>query len=144
MGWISVSRKIFGSCCCNVFHSYMQKHIKQLKDVEKFALRIATKSWDSGYQDLLSQKSSGQSVHVQKCSWFMVLSTQHDYHKAKPQSPYKQATILLQQPFAGTNAYLYHILFVRGTCSLNPVLTYLCSILRVLTTLLKVACSSGF
>ena len=32
----------------------MQKHIKQLKDVEKFALRMATKSWDSGYQDLLS------------------------------------------------------------------------------------------
>ena len=100
-------QKILGSCCCNVFHSYMQKHIKQLKDVEKFALRIATKSWDSGYQDLLSQKSSGQSVHVQNCSWFMVLSTQHDYHKAKPQSLYKQGTILLQQPFAGTNAYLH-------------------------------------
>ena len=37
-----------------VWNPYMQKHIKQLKDVEKFALRMATKSWDSGYQDLLS------------------------------------------------------------------------------------------
>ena len=27
-----------------------QKHTKQLKDVEKFALRMTTKSWGSGYQ----------------------------------------------------------------------------------------------
>ena len=33
----------------NVFHSYMQKHVKQLKNVEKLALRMTTKSWDSGF-----------------------------------------------------------------------------------------------
>ena len=37
-----------------MWNLYKQKHIKHLENVEKFALCMATKSWDCGYQDLPS------------------------------------------------------------------------------------------
>jgi len=30
------------------------KQIKMLEDVERFAMRVATRRWDTGYQDLLN------------------------------------------------------------------------------------------
>ena len=104
----------------------MQKHIKQLKDVEKFALRMATKSWDSGYQDFLSltdiiplepQASLGMLF---KIVHGLASSTQYDYQKAKSQSAYEQATTATT-----TICYIYthlcYILFMRGTCFLSLV-----------------------
>ena len=36
-----------------VWNLDMHKDIKLLENVEKFAIRMATKRWDSGYQELL-------------------------------------------------------------------------------------------
>ena len=80
----------------------MQKHIKQLKDVEKFALRMATKSWDSGYQDLLALTDiialEPRRAQASLCMLFKIVHglcffpLQCDNHKAKSQSAYKQAS----------------------------------------------------
>ena len=87
----------------------MQKHIKQLKDVE-IALRMATKSWDSGYQDLLSL--TGTQTQASLCMLFKIVHglcffppnmiTTRPNH-----SQHTNRQLLLQQPFAGTNAYLH-------------------------------------
>ena len=94
----------------------MQKHIKQLKDVEKFALRMATKSWDSGYQDLLSLTDiialEPRRAQASLCMLFKIV---HDLCffpanviTARPNhSQCTNRQLLLHQPFAGTNAYLH-------------------------------------
>ena len=85
-----------------VWNSYMQNHKTAEGCGNIFCM--ATKSWDSGYQDLLSltdiialeprraRPACACCQEVQNCSWFMLFPTQHDYHKAKSQSAYKQAT----------------------------------------------------
>ena len=94
----------------------MQKHIKQLKDVEKFALLMATKSWDSGYQDLLSLTDiialEPRRAQASLCMLFKIVNglclflanviTTRPNH-----SQHTNRQLLLQQPFAGTNAYLH-------------------------------------
>ena len=94
----------------------MQKHIKQLKDVEKFALCMATRSWDSGYQDLLSlmdiialeprraQASLCMLFKIVHGLWFFppnMITTRPNH------SQRTNRQLLLQQPFAGTNAYFH-------------------------------------
>ena len=37
----------------SIWSPHMKKDITQLENVQKFALRMATRSWDSSYQDLL-------------------------------------------------------------------------------------------
>jgi len=37
-----------------VWNPSTRKQIKMLEDVEKFAMRVATRRWDTGYQDLLN------------------------------------------------------------------------------------------
>ena len=86
-----------------VWNPCMQKHIKQLKDVEKFALRMATKSWDSGYQDLLSLTDiiapEPRRAQASLCMLFKIVHGLCFFPpimittiKAKSQSAYKQAT----------------------------------------------------
>ena len=99
-----------------VWNPYMQEHIKQLKDVEKFALHMATKSWDSGYQDLLSLTDiiALEPRRVQ-ASLRMLFKIVHGLCFFPPnvittRPNHSQRTnrqLLLQQPFAGTNAYLH-------------------------------------
>ena len=84
-----------------VWNPYMLKHIKQLKDVEKFALPMATKSWDSGYQDLLALTDiialEPRRAQASLCMLFKIVHglcffpLQCDNHMAKSQSAYKQA-----------------------------------------------------
>ena len=94
----------------------MQKHIKQLKDVEKFALRMATRSWDSGYQDLLSLTDiialEPRRAQASLCMLFKIVHglcffppniiTTRPNHSQRT-----NRQLLLQQPFAGTNAYFH-------------------------------------
>ena len=80
-----------------VWNPYKQKHIKH-QNIEKFALHMVTKSWDGGYQDLLSMADitsleSRRSMDS-PCMLFKIvrdlcyLSTKHDFHKVKPQPVY--------------------------------------------------------
>ena len=88
---------------------------KKKKKTEGFALRMATKYWDRGYQDFLSP-------------------TQQDDHKAKPVST-QTGNYCSNNPFAGTSAYL-HWFVPHTVCGWNllpesVLLIYLCSIWRV-------------
>ena len=73
----------------------------------------------------------------------MPFFTQHDYHKAKPQSAYKEACNCCSSNHLlvplHIYTHLYHILFMRGTYSVSLLLIYLWNILRVtlLTTFLN-------
>ena len=98
-----------------VWNPYMQKHIKQLKDVEKFALHMAAKSWDSGYQDLLSLTDIALEPRRAQASLCMLLKIVHglcffpsNIIITRPNlSQRTNRQLLLQQPFAVTNAYLH-------------------------------------
>jgi len=37
-----------------VWNPSTRKQIKMLEDVEKFAMKVATRRWDTGYQDVLN------------------------------------------------------------------------------------------
>jgi len=99
-----------------VWNPYLKKDIKQLEDVEKFALKMITMQWDLGYQDLLriSDISSLQSRRVQSslCTLFKIV---HGLcycppNFVTPRQNYSERTnrqLLLQQPYARTNHYLF-------------------------------------
>ena len=96
---------MFAAVAVAVFHSYMQKHIKQLKDVEKLALRMGTKScnWDSGFCPRRAQASLCMFKIVHSLFFFppnMITTRPNHSHLTIRQ-------LLLHQPFAGTNAYLH-------------------------------------
>ena len=119
-----------------VWSPYMQKHIKQLKNV---ALRMATKSWDSGYQDLLSltdiialEPRRAQASLCMLFKLFMVYVSSHPMITTRPnQSAYKQATT------APTTICWYQCIFTLICATYCPcvelslLLIYLCNILRV-------------
>ena len=94
-----------------VWSPYKQKRIKHL---EKFALHMATKSWDCGYQDLLSMaditslESRRSLASLCMCSrlfmTYAFFSTKHDSTRSNL-SQYTNRQLLLQQPFAHSNAY---------------------------------------
>ena len=112
---------------------------------------MATKSWDSGLSGPFvidwycpgTQKSSGQSVHVQNCLWYAFF-----HPNMITWLPQGQTTVCVRTGNYYSNnhllvpmhiyTHLYHLLFMRGTCSLSS-LTFVCSILIVtlLTTLLN-------
>ena len=101
---------------CPVWNPYLKKDIKQLEDVEKFALKMITMQWDLGYQDLLriSDISSLQSRRVQSslCTLFKIV---HGLcycppNFVTPRQNYSERTnrqLLLQQPYARTNHHLF-------------------------------------
>ena len=73
-----------------VWNPYLKKDIKQLEDVEKFALKMITIQWDLSYQDLpgILDITSLQSRRVQSslctlfkknCSWPLLLPTHFCY-----------------------------------------------------------------
>ena len=96
-----------------VWNPYKQKHIKHLENVERFALHMATKSWDSGYQDLLSMAdiTSLESRRSQACL-YMLFKIIHDLcffpqtmiSTRSNLSQHTNRQLLLQQPFAHSNA----------------------------------------
>ena len=121
------------------------KHIKQLKDVEKFALCMATKFWDSGYQDLLSLTDiialEPRRAQASLCMLFKIV---HGlcFFPANVIIPQGHITVSVQTGNYCSNNHLLvpmhiytrlcHILFMHGTCFLRLLLIYLCSILRVI------------
>ena len=98
-----------------VWNPSLKKHIKQLQEVEMFALKMITMQWDLGYQDLrILDISSLQSRRVQSslCTLFKIV---HGLcycppNFVTPRHNYSERTnrqLLLQQPYARTNNYLF-------------------------------------
>ena len=104
--------------------------IKMLEDVEKFAMRVATRRWDTGYQDLLSMANinvpSLESRRLQSsmCKLYKIV---HGLCYFPPDivslSSFCRRTdrqFLLYQPFARTNAF--HSSFVPNATNLWNIL----------------------
>ena len=93
----------------------MQKNIKELEEVETFALRMATKSWGSGNQDLLSMSEvtplEVRRAQSSSCTLFKIINGlclfPPDVITTRPNNSRRTNNQhLLKQPLARTNAYL--------------------------------------
>ncbi len=55
-----------------VWNPYMRKEVKAVEDVEKFSMRVITRRWDTGYQDLLCMVNipslESRRLHSSTCS----------------------------------------------------------------------------
>ena len=105
---------------------------------------MATKSWDSGYQDLLSLTDiialEPRRAQASLCMLFKIV---HGLCFFPPNmiTTRPLVTVSVQTGnYCSNNHFLvpthiytrlYHVLFMRGTCFLSMLLIYLCSILRV-------------
>ena len=99
-----------------VWNPHMHKDIKLLENVEKFAIRMITKRWDCGYQELLDMVAlpSLETRRLQS-SLCMLYKIVHNLcyfpsHIITPRSNVSQRTdrrLLLHQPFARTNTFMY-------------------------------------
>ena len=99
-----------------VWNPHMQKDIKSLQNVEKFALRMITKQWDLGYEELLEMVSL-PSLEIRRlqaslCTLYKIVYSLCFFPPdiIIPRPNYSQRLdrqLLLYQPFAHTNAFLY-------------------------------------
>ena len=110
------------------FYPFTANSIKKLKDTQTFALKICSKQWNLGYQELLDLANCStlcnRRLFFKLCTVYKivydliyfpshVLSPRHN-----PLAPIK----LLHQPFACTNAYFSS--FVPSSVSLWNNLPY--------------------
>jgi len=108
---------------------HMKKDKVALENVQKFACRMATKSWDNGYEDLLDlvdfPSLECRRLETRLCLLYKIIhklcyfddgifvpNTSLTHH-----APHN---LVLNLPFAHTNSYfysliLYHTLFLCGT-----------------------------
>ena len=94
----------------------MHKDVELLQNVEKFALRMVTKRWDTGYQELLDMAAlpSLETRRLQS-SLCMMYKIVHNlcYFPSNIITPRPNVSkrtdrqLLLHQPFARTNAFMY-------------------------------------
>ncbi len=94
-----------------VWDPHLRKDITNIERVQKFALKMCTKNWDSGYQDLLdlTQMSilGNRRLYVKLCTLHKIIHGLFCFptNVFIPQ-PNRHTTLpLLYQPFAHTNAY---------------------------------------
>ena len=109
---------------CPVWDPHTMKDKTLLENVQKFAFRMATKQWDSGYQDLLdimNVPSLADRRLQLKLSLLYKIVHGMCYFPSDilcPRSNYSNRTnhsLVINQPFAHTNAYYYS--FVPHTIS---------------------------
>ena len=100
----------------SVWNPYLHKDIKNLKEVEKFALKIISRQWNLGYQDLLEiTKIPSLEARRARSSLCMLFKIVHglcfcpaDFVISKQNySGRTNRHLLLHQPFARTKAYQY-------------------------------------
>ena len=87
------------------------KQVKLIEDVEKFAMRVVTRRWDTGYQELVNIPSL-ESRRLQSCMCTLYKIVHGlcyfppDIVSQRPSvSQRTDRQFLLYQPFARTNAY---------------------------------------
>ena len=97
-----------------VWNPHMHKDIKLLENVEKFAIRIITKRWDSGYQELLDMVAlpSLETGRLQSslCMLYKIVHSLCYFpsHIIAPRPNVSQRSdrrLLIHQPFACTNTF---------------------------------------
>ena len=116
-----------------VWSPHLMKHKIALENVQKFACRMATKIWDSSYQDLLELVNLPTLEHrrleTRLCLLYRITHKlcyfdDNIFTHSTSLSHHARHNLTLSQPFAHTNSYLYS--FVPHTISywnkLNPTL----------------------
>ena len=98
---------------CAVWDPHLVKDVKLIEDVQKFALRVCSKSWNSNYESLLSYcripSLSNRRKVLKLCLLFNIMTGRVVY----PNNPFESAiahypnrhdnTTQLSVPFARTN-----------------------------------------
>ena len=99
-----------------VWNPHMHKDVELLQNVEKFALRMVTKRWDTGYHELLDMAAlpSLETRRLQSslCILYKIVHNlcyfPSNIITSRPNvSKRTDRQLLLHQPFAHTNAYMY-------------------------------------
>ena len=118
---------------CQLWDPYMQQDINRLESVQKFALKLISHRWESGYEELISlvniPKLSNRRLHLKLAQVYKVVHQLCDFPEDVIQSQIAHSTRLardltLHCPFARTN-YCYHSFVpssVRAWNSLNETL----------------------
>ena len=96
----------------SIWDPHLVKDIEKLENVQKFAIKMCSKQWDLGYQNLLelSQLPSLQNrrLYLKLCTLYKII---HGYFYFPPNifvpqvSKYNSTLPLLHQPFAHTNTF---------------------------------------
>ena len=98
-----------------VWDPHLHCDIRSLESVQKFALRICSKQWETGYQELLDMFSlpslENRRMYLKLCHLFKII---HGLCYFPPEiiAPNQNHThslrsFLLQQPFSRTNSFYY-------------------------------------
>ena len=109
---------------CPVWDPHTMKDKVLLEDVQKFALRMATKQWDSGYQELLDIMNvpslADRRLQLKLALLYKIVHGMCYFSPdiLCPRTNYSVRTnhsLVIDQPYARTNAYFYS--FVPHTIS---------------------------
>ena len=109
---------------CPVWDPHTMKDKVLLEDVQKFALRMATKQWDSGYQELLDIMNvpslADRRLQLKLALLYKIVHGMCYFPPdiLCPRTNYSVRTnhsLVIDQPYARTNAYFYS--FVPHTIS---------------------------
>ena len=109
---------------CPVWDPHTMKDKVLLEDVQKFAFRMATKQWDSGYQDLLDIMNvlslADRRLQLRLSLLYKIVHGMCYFPSDIfcPRTNYSHRTnhsLVIDQPYARTNAYFYS--FVPHTIS---------------------------
>ena len=94
-----------------IWSPHLAKDIKSIEDVQKFALRVCTKSWESDYNSLLLMCNvdlmSDRRKFAQLCLLFKIIAGDASY----PNPPYKQVT--RQYPARHQNTLQFSVQYAR-------------------------------
>ena len=94
---------------------HLQRNIQLLERTQKFACRMCTKAWDTGYEELLETLNlpslSNHRLFLKLCTVFKIIHNlcyfPPDVLLASETRSCSSRSLLLSQPFARTNSYLY-------------------------------------
>ena len=96
---------------CAVWDPYLVKDVKLIEDVQKFALRVCSKSWNSNYKSLLSYcrvpSLSNRRKVLKLCLLFNIMTGRVVY----PNKPFERA--IAHYPNRHANATQLSVLFAR-------------------------------
>jgi len=107
-----------------VWYPYLQRDIQQLERVQKFALRMCSKQWDLGYEELLNlfniPSLDDRRKYLNLCTMYKIVHDHvyflHGVFVPRVTTLRSASKLVLHQPFARTSSFLHS--FVPHTCAL--------------------------
>ncbi len=92
---------------CQVWDPHLKKDIEALESIQKFAMRVCTRQWDTPYQTLLNQLNlpslADRRRHLKLCTAFKVIHGLVDF----PNSPFWGRQNANPYKLRHLNTYMY-------------------------------------